>query len=222
VPIFGKKNKMINIAIAEDISKIAETLKEKIELSTDFKVKYAAKNGKELIKLLQENHVIDVIIMDINMPVMNGIDTTEVITKTYPNIKIIMSTVFDDEQNIFDAIMAGANGYLLKDESPAIIHRAIYEALEGGAPMSSLIARKSLSLIRNTTINKKVEADFELTNREEEILKHIAHGLTYDQVSDRLFISNGTVRKHVENIYRKMKVHNKVEAIQKGTKTGII
>jgi len=213
---------MINIAITEDISKIAEALKVKVELSSDFKVKHMANNGRELLKLLQQNHKIDVIIMDINMPEMNGIKATEKVSQLYPNIKIIMSTVFDDEQNIFDAIMAGASGYLLKDESPAIVHRAIFEALEGGAPMSSLIARKSLSLIRNGMSSQLVEPDFKLTNREEEILKHIAQGLTYDQVSDRLFISNGTVRKHVENIYRKMKVHNKVEAIQKGKNTGII
>ncbi|MFK8044843.1 MAG: response regulator, partial [Crocinitomicaceae bacterium] len=179
-------------------------------------------NGRELLKLLQQNHQIDVIIMDINMPEMNGIQATEKVSQLYPNIKIIMSTVFDDEQNIFDAIMAGASGYLLKDESPAMVHRAIFEALEGGAPMSPLIARKSLSLIRNGVSTQSVEADFKLTKREEEILKHIAQGLTYDQISDRLFISNGTVRKHVENIYRKMKVHNKIEAIQKGKNTGII
>ena len=105
---------MINIGITEDISKIAETLKEKIELSSDFKVKLLASNGRDLLKKLQQNHNIDVIIMDINMPEMNGIETTEKVTKLYPNIKIIMSTVFDDEQNIFDAIMAGACGYLLK------------------------------------------------------------------------------------------------------------
>lgn len=213
---------MINIAITEDISVIAETLKEKVELSADFKVKFIASNGRELLKQLQQNHNIDVVIMDINMPEMNGIETTEKISQQYPNIKIIMSTVFDDEQNIFDAIMAGASGYLLKDESPAMVHRSIFEALEGGAPMSSLIARKSLSLIRNGVTSKMATADFELTAREEEILKHIAQGLTYDQVSDRLYISNGTVRKHVENIYRKMKVHNKIEAIQKGKNTGIL
>jgi DNA-binding NarL/FixJ family response regulator len=213
---------MINIAITEDISVIAETLKEKVELSADFKVKFIASNGRELLKQLQQNHNIDVVIMDINMPELNGIETTEKVTQQYPNIKIIMSTVFDDEQNIFDAIMAGASGYLLKDESPAMVHRSIFEAIEGGAPMSSLIARKSLSLIRNGVTSKMATADFELTAREEEILKHIAQGLTYDQVSDRLYISNGTVRKHVENIYKKMKVHNKIEAIQKGKNTGIL
>ncbi len=214
---------MINLAIAEDIGKIADTLKEKIELSSDFSVKYIARNGKEMVKYLRQNQHIDVIVMDINMPEMNGIEATQSINNLYPRIKVIMSTVFDDEQNIFDAIMAGASGYLLKDESPAKIHRSIYEAIEGGAPMSPIVARKSLMLIQRYSQRKSlIAADFELTKRELEILEHISKGLTYDQVSDRLFISYGTVRKHVENIYKKMKVHNKVEAIEKGKKSGIL
>ncbi len=215
---------MISLAITEDISKIAETLKEKIELAPDFKVKFIAKNGKEIIKYLQRNRV-DIIIMDINMPEMNGIEATRKINRLYPNIKVIMSTVFDDEQNLFDAIMAGASGYLLKDEPPAKIHRSIYEAIEGGAPMSAVIARKSLFLIKKYTVRESespIEVDYQLTNRELEILEHISKGLTYDQISDRLFISYGTVRKHVENIYRKMKVHNKIEAIEKGKRGGIL
>jgi len=214
---------MINLAITEDISKIAEALKEKVELSPDFQVNFMAKNGKEIVKHLQKNKHIDIIIMDINMPEMNGIEATQIISNSYPKIKIIMSTVFDDEQNIFDAIMAGASGYLLKDEPPAKIHKSIYEALEGGAPMSAIIARKSLLLIKKYTNKPQLIAeDFKLTKRELEILEFVSKGLTYDQISDQLFISYGTVRKHVENIYRKMKVHNKIEAIEKGKRNGIL
>ena len=139
---------MIRIAIVEDINRIAETLEEKILLSSDFTVVIKATTGKEIIQHLQKNHSVDVIIMDINMPEMNGIEATSFITNRWPNIKIIMSTVFDDEQNLFNAIMAGASGYLLKDEPPQKIHRSIYEALEGGAPMSPLIAKKALSMIK--------------------------------------------------------------------------
>ncbi len=214
---------MIRIAIAEDIQKIAETLKEKIELSSDFKVKVIANNGKILMQKLAKNNAIDVIIMDINMPELDGIEATLKVNKHYPNIKIIMSTVFDDEQNIFNAIMAGASGYLLKDEPPAMIHRSIFEAMEGGAPMSPIVARKSLELLKyglKSPVDESV--DYALTKRELEILQHIAKGLTYDQVGNSLFISYGTVRKHVENIYKKMKAHNKIEAIQKGKDSGLI
>jgi len=206
---------MIRIAIAEDIGRLAETLKSKIELLPDFKVVLIANNGKDLMAKLEENHNVDVIFMDINMPQMNGIEATEVVSNRYPKIKVVISSVYDDEDNIFDAIIAGATGYLLKDDKPEEIHRAIYQVLDGGVPMSAAIARKSLNLIKNGRPNQKKEVDYGLTNREIEILEHLSKGLQYDQIADNLFISKGTVRKHVENIYRKLQVNNKVEAIQK-------
>lgn len=213
---------MIRIAIAEDISRIAQTLKEKLELSNDLKVQFIAPNGKELLKELNHNHNVDVILMDINMPEMNGIEATKQVNQRWPNIKIIMSTVFDDEENIFNAILAGASGYLMKDERPEKVHRAVFEALEDGAPMSPAIARKALTMLRSG-ISQPVETEnFDLTKRETEILEHLAKGLSYDQIADNLFISNGTVRKHIENIYRKLQVHNKVEAVQKATQHKII
>lgn len=214
---------MITVAIAEDIPKLAEIMKQKLELAPEFKVQHIASNGKELIKGLFLNHNVDVVLMDINMPEMNGIEATEFITERWPGIKIIMSTVFDDEQNIFDAIMVGATGYLLKDEPPALIHKAIYEAIEGGAPMSPLIARKAMKLIRSGgPIKKELELEAQLTEREGEILEHLSKGLSYDQIAGNLFISYGTVRKHVENVYRKLKVHSKIEAIERARKGGII
>lgn len=213
---------MIKILIAEDISKLALAMKEKIEFGLEFKVSDIASNGQELIERLEKNHAVDVVIMDINMPVMNGIEATEIVANRWPNIKIIMSTIFDDEQNIFDAIMAGASGYMLKDEPPEKVHRAIYEALEGGAPMSVMIARKALSLVRNSKLQQENSEDYNLTKRELEVLEQIAKGLSYDQISNNLFISYGTARKHVENIYAKMKVHNKIEAIEKAKKSGLL
>jgi DNA-binding NarL/FixJ family response regulator len=215
---------MIRIAIVEDINRIAETLEEKILLSSDFTVVIRATTGKEIIQHLQKNHSVDVIIMDINMPEMNGIEATAFITNRWPNIKIIMSTVFDDEQNLFNAIMAGASGYLLKDEPPQKIHRSIYEALEGGAPMSPLIAKKALSMIKTGVPeeSKKEIIDYGLTEREIEVLEHLSKGLSYEQIADNLFISYGTVRKHVENTYRKLKVNNRIEAIDKAKKGGVL
>lgn len=218
-----KRMKTIKIAIVEDISKLAMVLKEKIELASEFKVVDVLANGKQIISRLENNHSIDVIFMDIHMPEMNGVSSTEVIGNRWPHIKIVMCTVFDDEQHIFDAIMAGASGYIMKSEPPKVFHKAIYEAVEGGAPMSPIVARKALKLIktgRPTTI--KNEADYELTKREIEILEQIAKGLSYDQISENLYISYSTAKKHVENIYRKMKVHNKVEALSKARTGGYI
>ena len=215
---------MIQIAIVEDITRIAETLKAKVLLSTDFRVKHCSPNGAEILKYLEKDHNFDVIIMDINMPIMNGIEATKAINERWPHIKIIMSSVFDDEQNLFEATLAGACGYLLKDEPPAKIHRAIFEALEGGMPMSPLIARKALQLIRRSTPpNGVIESiDYKLTEREIQVLEQLAKGLSYEQIAENLFISYGTVRKHVENIYRKLEVNNRMSAIDKAKKGGLL
>ncbi|MEP1094051.1 MAG: response regulator transcription factor [Cyclobacteriaceae bacterium] len=208
---------MIRIAIAEDLPQLADALKEKVELATEFKVKYIAKNGKILIDYLQKDHNVDVILMDINMPELDGIETTKVINARWPQIHVVMSTIFGDQYNLFDSIMAGASGYLMKDEPPQKIHRAIYETMEGGIPMSSDIARKSLILIKQGKPQKESEAvsEYNLTKREVEVLEHLGKGHSYEKIADNLYISYGTVRKHVENCYRKLRVHNKLEAINK-------
>jgi DNA-binding NarL/FixJ family response regulator len=204
---------MIKIAIAEDIERLGVTLKQKIELLPDFKVSFISTNGAELLKELQHNHNIDIIFMDINMPIMDGIEATQLVSQKYPQIKVVVSSVFDDEDNIFDAILAGATGYLLKDDKPEDIHRAIYQAIDGGVPMSAEIAQKALRLIRGG--RQKETIDYGLTSREVDVLKQLSTGLQYQEIADNLFISKGTVRKHIENIYRKLQVNNKVEAIQK-------
>jgi DNA-binding NarL/FixJ family response regulator len=213
---------MIKIAIAEDKKVIAETLKEKIELNVDFKVKVIAQNGKKLIEKLKDALFVDVIFMDINMPEMNGILATEYVTTNHPQIKVIMCTVFDDEECIFKAIQAGASGYILKDESPARIHRYIYETLDGGAPMNPLVARKALKMIRTEPINNTKKIDYSLTQREIELLEQLSKGITYEQIADNLFISYGTVRTHFQNIYKKMQVHNKMEAVNKAKNENLI
>ncbi len=134
-----------------------------------------------------------------------------------------MATVFDDETHIFDAILAGADGYLLKDESPEVLHRSLREVMEGGAPMSPAIARKALNLLRRTPATvPRITGDALLSDREIDILDQLSRGLRYRQVAENLDISEGTVRKHIENVYRKLQVHNKVSAVDKGRQLGII
>ncbi len=214
----------LKIVIAEDNLFLAKTVIEKLSFFNDLNYKYKAKNGAELIGKLEANHNIDVILMDIQMPEMNGIIATEIIKNKYPHFKVIMLTVFDDDENIFNAIKAGANGYLLKEIGPQNLHKCIIEVVNGGAPMSPNIALKALNLLRNP-IQIKNATDKEkvsLTNRETEILEHLSKGLNYNAIADNLIISLGTVRKHIENIYKKLQVHNKMEAVIKAKKHKLI
>ncbi len=215
---------MIKIALAEDIPSLAEAMKKKLGMQTDFELKHVASNGKELIDLLEKDHNIDLILMDIKMPEMNGIEATKQVNSRWPQIKVIMCTVFDDDEHIFQAILAGASGYLMKDEQPSALFRGIYECLEGGAPMSPAIARRSLELLRKGGPAEKSEdqTDYNLSKREVEILEQLSKGLTYTIIADNLFISPNTVRKHIENIYKKLQVSNKTEAIKVAGRSGLI
>ena len=204
----------IKIAIAEDNPALAKSVKENVDSFENVELLFIAPNGKELLQKISGN-VPDLILMDINMPVMDGIEATQKVKHHFPAIKIIMLTVFDEEEKIFQSIIAGASGYLLKDEKPGKIIEAIEDAMQGGAPMSSTIATKALLMIRGQKAEIVPEKnDFNLSKREIEIIELISKGDNYNQIAEKLFISPNTVRKHIENIYSKLQVHNKVEAIQ--------
>ena len=214
----------IKIAIVDDNSFLINTVKEKLSFFEDLKFKFSASNGSELLAKLEQNHNLDLILMDIEMPILNGIDTTEIVKSKYPHIKIIMLTVFDNDENIFNAIKAGADGYLLKEINPQELHKGIVETLNGGAAMNPSIALKTLKLLRDPIeIENKVEQEeIKLTSREIEVLEQLSKGLSYSLIADNLILSVGTVRKHIENIYRKLQVHNKLEAVQKAKRNKII
>lgn len=214
----------IKIAIADDNTFLINTVKEKLSFFDNLKVRFSAMNGSDLLVKLENNHNLDLILMDIEMPVLNGIETTEVVKRKYPHIKIIMLTVFDNDENIFKAIKAGADGYLLKDINAKDLHEGILETLNGGAAMNPSIALKTLKLLRNPIDieNKKDQEDIKLTKRETEVLEHLSKGLSYNLIADNLILSVGTVRKHIENIYKKLQVHNKLEAVQKAKRNNLI
>jgi DNA-binding NarL/FixJ family response regulator len=215
---------ILKIAIAEDNSFLAKAVIEKLSFFNDLDFKFKGVNGAELIGKLEANHNIDVILMDIQMPEMDGIVATEIIKNKYPHIKIIVLTVFDDDENLFKAIKAGANGYLLKEIDAENLHKCILEVMNGGAPMTPSIALKTLKLLRNPlTINDIDELEqIKLTNRETDILEHLSKGLNYNEIAKNLIISPSTVRKHIENIYKKLQVHNKMEAVSKARKHNLI
>ncbi len=215
----------IKIAIAEDNDFLAASIIEKLELfENEIEFKFRGKNGRDFLQKLDENHNIDIILMDIEMPEMNGISATEIVREKYPQLKVIILTVFDDEENIFNAIQAGAMGYLLKDETPDTIMNGIKMVMNGGAPMSPTIAAKSLEILRNPSrvIPEEDKEDFCLSKREVEVLDQLSQGLDYNEIAENLFISPSTVRKHIENIYKKLQVNNKMKAVKKGLKHNII
>ena len=215
----------IKIAITEDNDSLANSIKEKLELfSEELKFKFRASNGRDLLDKLNEDDSVDVILMDIEMPVMNGIEAAGIINEKYPEIKVIMLTVFDDDEKIFQSIQNGAMGYLLKDELPYKIVESIQTIMAGGGAMSPAIAAKSLALLRNADIPDIVveKKDFSLSKREIEVLEKLSKGENYNQISDNLFVSPSTVRKHIENIYRKLQVHNKIQAVRLAKENRII
>ena len=217
---------MIRIAVAEDNAFLAKSIQEKLALFPgELKFKFHAFNGKMFLEKLAEDPVIDVILMDIQMPEMDGIETTQIISERYPQIKIIMLTVLDDEESIFQAILAGANGYLLKDENPRVLLQSILSIVEGGAPMSSGIALKALRLLRNPIKPDEEKFDTqrpELSPREIDVLNQLSKGMDYKQIAENLIISPSTVRKHIENIYSKLQAHNKMEAVKIAQKHRLI
>lgn len=213
----------LHVHITEDLPRLAKMLRENLEMSPNFKVTGVAVNGQDLLAQLPTlPNLPDVVLMDIQMPVMDGIAAAAALKAKHPQIKIVMATVFDDEENIFNAILAGADGYLMKDEPPQVLHRALEEVMEGGAPMSPAIARKALLLLRKTPVQPAPAQTGDLSEREIELLEQLSKGLRYEQIGQNLHISTGTVRKHIENIYRKLQVHNKVEAVEAARKKGVI
>lgn len=214
----------IKIVIVDDNTFLIKAVEEKLSFFDDLQVKFKVLNGKQLLDKLVDNHNIDLILMDIEMPEMNGIEATSIVKKKYPHIKIIMLTVFDNDENIFKAIKAGADGYLLKEINAADLHKGILETLDGGAAMNPSIALKTLKLLRNPDIvfNTKDKEDIQLTKREVDVLEQLSKGLSYTAIADNLILSTGTIRKHIENIYRKLQVHNKLEAVQKAQRNNLI
>jgi DNA-binding NarL/FixJ family response regulator len=211
------------IAIVDDNVFLQKAIAEKLSFFDDLVLKFTALEGNDLQQKLEKNKGIDLILMDIEMPLCNGIEATKIIKSKYPQIKIIMLTVFDNDENIFNAIKAGADGYLLKEVNPNELYQGIIETLNGGAAMNPSIALKTLKLLRNpVNFEQKTDEDIKLTAREVEVLEQLSKGLNYNVIADNLYLSPSTVRKHIENIYNKLQVHNKLEAIQKARNNNLI
>jgi DNA-binding NarL/FixJ family response regulator len=213
----------IRVALVEDNPNLLKALRQNLSLYDEIEIVGVAMDGERATQLAEKQRP-QVVLMDIEMPIQDGITATDTITRKWPETKVLILTIFDRDDKLFEAIKAGASGYLLKDERPAQIVQAIQEVMDGGAPMSPGIALKTLNLLRQQTIvydDSTRQLDvvqspeaFSLTSREVEILEQLVEGLTPIQIGELLFISHYTVRKHIENIYNKLHVHTRLEVIR--------
>lgn len=222
----------ISIAIVDDKSQNRLSLVEKINSSDDIDIKFIAQNGIDFldqIKKVTPSQLPQVILMDIEMPGMNGIEAVRFAKQLYPQLKFLMLTVFDDDDKIFEALKAGASGYLLKDEKVSKIIECIHQIIEvDGVPMSPSIARKAMDMLvkRSDQNNENMPNASPLQNilseRETEILRLLVEGYDYRATAGKLFLSTHTVRKHIANIYQKLHVTSKAKAINLATKNRLI
>lgn len=212
---------MINIAIVDDKIVNRKTVQRNVSAAKDIRIVLEAGNGSEFLEKMEalpEPEWPQVVLMDIDMPVMNGIHAIAVGSVKYPNLRFLVLTVFDDDEKIFEAIQAGASGYLLKDDTAIELTEAIKQVLEyHAAPMSPAIARKTLSWLKQLSkpvTTKSTPGKEILSDREIEILKLMVEGLDYKKIAEKLFISPLTVRTHTSKIYEKLHVNSKAQAIQ--------
>ncbi len=209
----------IKIAIVDDKLIVRKAIKDKLSSLPDMNIIMEACNGEvflENIKQLSEENLPDIVLMDLEMPEMNGTQTIAVASMLFPKMKFIVLTVFDNNEKIFEAIKAGANGYLLKDDDAVNLHDAILNVINYDAvPMSPAIARKTLGLLKTglpETTSTSITSG--LSTREHGVLQHLVEGLEYKQIAEKLFISPATVRTHISKIYQKLHVTSKAQAIK--------
>ncbi|MCU0360225.1 MAG: response regulator transcription factor [Bacteroidia bacterium] len=202
---------MIKICIYEDNKQMRESLCLLIESSNDFKLEASFGHCLDVVNDYKKNKP-DVILMDIDMPGKTGIEgLIELRTAGFTDVKVVMLTVFDDNTNVFEAIKNGANGYLLKKTSPVQLLQYLKDAYEGGAPMTSSVATQVLNMF--TDVYKQKNDNYNLSERERDVLKALVKGYSYKMIADELFISIDTVRSHIKKIYEKMHVNSKTEAV---------
>jgi len=208
----------IKIAIIEDKSIVRTAIKNKLIPFPGLSIVFEAANGNDFlarVKELSDDALPEIVLIDLEMPVMNGIQTIAVASTLFPNIKFIVLTVYDNSEKIFEAIKAGASGYLLKDDDAVRLSDAIFQVKNYQAvPMSPAIARKILGFVKTSPDLGQTNSGSDLlSTREHDVLQHLVSGLEYKEISEKLFLSPATVRTHITNIYKKLHVTSKAQAI---------
>jgi len=211
---------MIKVVIFEDNKHLRNSLSLVINNTEGMACSGAFPNGNNLIRDIVNGNP-DLVLMDIDMPGMDGIECTKVLKNQFPHIKILMQTVFEDNEKIYEAIKAGANGYILKKARPQELIDAIRDAAMEGAPMSPEVARKVLALLKSSGPEPSTRG-LDLTPREKEILQLLVDGHSYKSIAELLFISFSTVQSHIKKIYEKMEVNSKSEAVSKAYRNKLL
>ena len=201
----------IRVSIVEDLTEVREGLIELVQSDEELSMVSSFKDAESAVQRLPGLQA-DVVIMDINLPGMSGIECIKIIKEKCPDTQFMMFTVYENDEKVLQALRAGATGYLLKRTDPQRILEGIKELNQGGSPMSSNIARKLLTIFVHERVVTKKEI---LSGRENEVLQLLADGLLYKEIANRLFIGHGTVRQHIHNIYEKLHVHNRTEAVNR-------
>ncbi len=211
------KRMNIRVVIIEDHIGFRESVTYMLSATEGFSCIGSFGSVEEALKKMSEP---DVILCDINLPGMSGIEAVPKLKSKFPDSKIIMLTVFEDDGNVFKAIIAGADGYVLKKTAPIRLLQAIEDAAAGGSPMTPTIARQALNLFKERVPHAKGEGV--LSDREQEILSCLVKGMNNDEIAEKLFISRTTVRNHIRHIYEKLHVHSKSQAVVKALQEGLV
>jgi DNA-binding NarL/FixJ family response regulator len=222
---------MIRIAVVDDRPNNRKIVADKLSGNKHFQVSFEAKDGEDFLtqmRNLSDNNYPHIVLMDLEMPEVDGVSAIGTASSLYPGVKFVVLTVFDDDDKIFRAIKAGACGYLLKEESGEVISEMLMNLWESGAgPISPSIAYKILQMVQVEKADSKVAAQvsaeiFQLSTRENEILQLLSRGLDCKEIGEKLFISNNTVKKHTISIYQKLHVNSKAQALRIAYTKGLI
>ena len=213
----------IRVTIFDDNKKFRQSLSVLIDGTPGFALAGAFEDANNATDDIRDSQP-DVVLMDIEMPGISGIEALREVKKSFPKLNVLVQTVFEDDDKVFQSVCNGASGYILKNTAPARILEAIVETYQGGAPMTPLIAKKVLQLLQsqNTSTPLPDNADVRLTTREKEVLGHMVNGMSYKMIAAHCEISFETVRSHIRNIYEKLHVATMTEAVAKALRTKII
>ena len=213
----------VRVVIFEDSNPVREAISLLVQGTSGLELAGAFPDCDNIVNDILSS-VPDLVLMDIGMPGMNGVEAVKLIKQKFPSLTVVMQTIFEDDDTVFEAICAGASGYLLKDTPPSRLMESIIEAYRGGAPMSPVIARKTLHLFQKF-LSPLVDAnhsDYHLTNRESEVLQWMVKGYSYKMIAGACKISFDTVRSHIRNIYAKLHVASMSEAVVKVLKERLV